>query len=174
MNGMFKIWIRMLEYIIPDLQQTRLSLKVEKNVAEFCNLAEFFLYLFSCSITKFGILCSYVPSASGLKSCSGTHKDLSWLSDCYDDAIYFRAGLGLIQSGNNYCYYAVFPVPDLWRFDTDPDPRIPTIGLRIRNPGTCSFLQWSSRCQPKIIVFLINYRTVVSFLYIIPIYIYII
>ncbi len=83
-----KMRIRMLEYIIPDLQQTRLSLKVVKNVAEFC------IYL-AAAFTKFW-MCRYVLSAPGVWSWPGTYKDISWLSDCYDDdALYFRAGSGL-------------------------------------------------------------------------------
>jgi hypothetical protein len=48
------MWIRMLEHIIPDLQQTRLSLKVEKNVAEFCNLAEFFYIYLAAALPSSG------------------------------------------------------------------------------------------------------------------------
>jgi hypothetical protein len=86
----------MLEYIIPDLQQTRLPLKVEKNVAELCiYLTEALPSCRSC-VTMCLVRPGLNPGPAPVKI------SLDW-AIAMIIAIYFRAGSGLIKSGKNYC-----------------------------------------------------------------------
>ncbi len=54
--------------------------------------------------------------------------------DCYHDLVYNRVPDPTFWHGSG--------LADLYRWTTDPDPA--------SYPGSCSFLQWLSRCQQKI------------------------